>query len=126
MNFMLLGHIHDDIDALLGRWSMKMRHIDYLTIPLLMKLFIDVETQSMFSHVIEEVPDFKGFVEDYIHAKGKKALVHLERQQFKFYLHPNGWPLCNIRLIVVRVIDFQRMAGLNFGKKMQMGTLCFQ
>jgi hypothetical protein len=40
MNFMLISHIHDDIDALFGRWSMSLRKENFSTIPLLMKPFI--------------------------------------------------------------------------------------
>jgi hypothetical protein len=44
VNFMLVGHTHDDIDAFFGRWSMKLRKHDYSTVPLLMKSFMDVDS----------------------------------------------------------------------------------
>jgi hypothetical protein len=57
-----MGHTHEDIDAMFGQWSMKLKEIDYPTIPLFMKSFIDVETQSVILHLIEEVPDLKRFI----------------------------------------------------------------
>jgi hypothetical protein len=44
VNFMLVGHTHDDIDALFGRWSMRLQKHDYPIVPLLMKSFMDGES----------------------------------------------------------------------------------
>ena len=33
MNFMIVGHTHDDIDALFGRWSMDLKKDNFPTIP---------------------------------------------------------------------------------------------
>ena len=59
VNLMLVDHTHDDIDALFGRWTMKLRQSDYPTIPFLMKLFMDVDKVPVISHLVEEVPNFK-------------------------------------------------------------------
>ena len=66
INFLIEGHMHDDIDTLFGRWSYKLRGIDYPTLPLLMKSFMYTESQPVIPHVIEEVPDFKKFMEGYL------------------------------------------------------------
>ena len=60
INFLMVGHTHDDIDALFDRWSYKLRGTDYPTLPLLMKSFM--ESWLVIPHLIEEVPDFKKFV----------------------------------------------------------------
>ena len=44
INFLIVGYMHDDIDALFGRWSYKLRRIDYLMLSLLMKSFIDTNS----------------------------------------------------------------------------------
>ena len=36
VNFMIVGHTHDDIDALFGRWSMVLKKESFPTVPLLM------------------------------------------------------------------------------------------
>ena len=90
INFLIVGHTHDDIDALLGRWSYKLRGIDHSTVPLLMKSFMDTESRPVILHLIEEVPDFKKFVEGYL-CTGHDALAgHTNAQQFKFYQNSNG------------------------------------
>jgi hypothetical protein len=63
VNFLFIGHTHEDIDTMFGRWSRRLRENDYPTLPMLMKLFMDVETEP---HLIEEVPNFKAFVDGYL------------------------------------------------------------
>ena len=74
INFLIVGHMHDDIDALFGRWSYKLRGTNYPTLPLLMKSFMDTESCLVIPHLIEEVPDFKKFVEGYL-CTGRDALL---------------------------------------------------
>ena len=64
VNFIIVGHMHDDIDALFGRWSMALKKESFPTIPLLMKSFMDIETVPTNPHLIEEVPNFKKFIEN--------------------------------------------------------------
>jgi hypothetical protein len=93
VNFMLVGYMHEDIDALFGRWSMKLRKHDYPTVPLLMKSFMDGESIPVVPHLIQEVPDFKGFIDPCICKKGEALEGHTTAQAFKFYRNPNDWPL---------------------------------
>ena len=44
VNFMLVGHTCNDIDALFGRWSMALWKESFPTIPILMKYFMKNET----------------------------------------------------------------------------------
>jgi hypothetical protein len=98
INFLLVGHTHEDIDTMFGRWSYKLRANDYSTLPMLMKSIIDVEKQPVIPHLIEEVPNFKAFVDGYL-CSGNDALQgHTNAQQFKFYKGANGWPLMQYKL----------------------------
>ena len=56
INFLIVGHTHDDIDLLFGRWSYDYRANNYPTLPMLIKLFMDVEKQLIILHLIEEIP----------------------------------------------------------------------
>ena len=71
---MIVGHTYDDIDALFGRWSMALKKESFPTIPLLMKSFMDIETVPTIHHLIEEVPNFKKFIENGI-ADGENTLL---------------------------------------------------
>jgi hypothetical protein len=58
-----------------------------------MKSFMDGESIPVIPHLIEEVPDFKGFINSFICKKGEALEGHTTAQAFKFYKNPNGWPL---------------------------------
>jgi hypothetical protein len=99
VNFMLVGHTHDDIDALFGRWSMLLKKDNFPTIPLLMKSFMEVESIPTIPHLIEEVPDFKGLIAGCI-AQGDEALEgHTKAQQFKFYVDSTGCLVMKYRIL---------------------------
>ena len=99
VNFMIVGHTHDDIDALFGRWSMAPKKESFSTIPLLMKSFMDVEAIPTIHHLIEEVLDFKKFIEDDIAMEENALLDHMKAQQFKFYVYATGCPVMMYKLL---------------------------
>ena len=116
VNFMIVGHTHDDIDALFGRWSMALKKESFSTIPLLMKSFMDVEAILTIPHLIEEVPDFKKFIEDGI-AVGENALLgHTKAQQFKFYVDASGCPVMKYKLLCTDDDWLPREGGIKLWK----------
>ena len=72
---------------------MRLKTRDYPTVPLLMKSFMDCETEPVIPHLIEEVPDFKAFVEGYLGREGQNLEGHSKVQQFKFHMDLSGWPV---------------------------------
>ena len=80
MNFMIVGHTHDDIDALFERWRMVLKKESFPTIPLLMKSFMDIEAFPTILHLIEEVPNFKKSIENGIAVRENAWLRHTKAQ----------------------------------------------
>ena len=99
INFLIVGHTHEDIDALFGRWSSKLKTNDYPTVPKLMKSFMDCESQPVIPHLIQEVPDFKGFVEDFLLTSDESLIGHSQTRQFKFFKDSHGWPLMQYKIL---------------------------
>ena len=93
INFLIVEHTYEDIDALFGRWSSRLKTNNYPTLPRLMKSFMDTEKHPVIPHLIEEVPDFKAFVHGYLGTSGDFLEGHSRSQQFKFFKDSNGWPL---------------------------------
>jgi hypothetical protein len=60
---------------------------------MLMKSFMDVEKQPVIPHLIEEVPNFKAFVDGFLYTSTDALEGHTNAQQFKFYKDGNGWPM---------------------------------
>ena len=86
-----MGHMHDDIDASLGLWSMKL-HEDFPTIPLLTKSYMNLDNVPMIPNMIEEVPDFKAFIESYLRSGAHRLIWHMKAQQFWFYMSDDNIP----------------------------------
>ena len=102
VNFMIVGHTHDDIDALFGRWSMALKKESFSTVPLLMKSFMDVESILTIPHLIEEVADFKGFIGGKLNDNNNILVGHTKPQQVKFYLDSTG---CAVMMYKMLCID---------------------
>ena len=68
------------------------------TIPLLMKLFMDVKAIPTIPHLIKEVLNFK-FIEDCIEMGENALLGHTEAQQFKFYVDALQCPVMKYKLL---------------------------
>ena len=98
VNFMLVGHTHDDIDALFGRWSMALRREDFPTVPLLMKSFMKHEAVPTIPHLIQEVPDFKKFIAEWMLDGDDTLMGHTKAHQFKFYVDSSGCPVMKYKI----------------------------
>ena len=99
VSFLLVGHTYDDIGASFGRWSMKLWEEDFPTIAMLMKLYMDLDNVSVIPHMIEEVPDFKAFIEPSIRSETHWLIGHTRAQQFWFYMHDDGIPTMQYKLL---------------------------
>jgi hypothetical protein len=62
-------------------------------LPMLMKSFMDAEKEPVIPHLIEEVPNFKAFVDGFLCIGNDALQGHTNVQQFKFYKDSNGWPM---------------------------------
>lgn len=90
ISFLIVGHTHEDIDAMFGRWSSKSNTNNYPTIPRLMESFMDCKTHLVIPHFIAEILDFKEFVDGYL-GSGRNFLSSYSKSlQFKFYMDSNG------------------------------------
>ena len=54
---------------------------------------MDCESILVILHLIEEVTNFKSFIDSCICKKGESLEGHTTPLVFKFYKYPNGWPL---------------------------------
>ena len=83
-----------------GRWSIALKKESFPTIPLLMKSFMDMDLAvPTIPHLIEEVPNFKKFIENGIAIGENFLLGHTKAQQFKFYVNAMGCPVMKYKLL---------------------------
>ena len=77
---------------------MLLKKKNFPTIPALMKSFMDVEAIPTIPHLIEEVPDFKSFIDGAILDKDEGLVGHTKPQQVKFYVDAIGCPRMKYKL----------------------------
>ena len=104
MGFLVVGHTHEDIDAHSSYLSLlKMKNTDVLAD--LMKAFMDSrKTTAFIPELVQEVADFKKFLQGYEHDGANKLIGLGEMHLFKFYVEENGddmgWPVSITRFVL--------------------------
>ncbi|KAL3679318.1 hypothetical protein R1sor_022274 [Riccia sorocarpa] len=66
VNFLMIWHTHEDVDALFSKVSVRTINKDVLTLPALMAEIWESESMHPMPMLIEEVVDYKTYVNDYL------------------------------------------------------------
>jgi hypothetical protein len=91
-----------------------------------MKSFMDGESIPVIPHLIEEVPNFKGFIDTFICKKGEALQGHTAAQAFKFYRNPNSWPLMQYKQYCTDLEWLPKeVEEYVFGEKTMKGSLFY-
>ena len=118
LGFLMVGHTHEDIDALFSRFSEEIRTTQVFSFPHLMQKFNECTQTHRAPFVMQQVPNFKEFVKDYLHERDDKLVGHSKPLQFGFYMS-QGIPLMQYKNVQQKVIGHQ-LKELNFGSKLKM------
>ena len=82
----MVGHAHEDIDAMFSRFSKKLRVDQTFMLPHLMDNLRTSSTSSRVPFLLIEAPDFKAYCDGYI-CDGQEALIgHSKPLLFKFFM----------------------------------------
>ena len=74
LGFLMVGHTHEDIDAMFSRFSKRLQKEMTFTFPHLMEHFQKCESSAPASFLMTQVLDFKSFVQGYL-CDGQDTLV---------------------------------------------------
>ncbi|KAL3687438.1 hypothetical protein R1sor_013747 [Riccia sorocarpa] len=85
VNFLMVGHTHEDVDALFSKISMRTVNKDILTLPALMAEIWESEAMHPVPMLIEEVADYKSYVGGFL----DKLEGHSKPIGFKFSMANN-------------------------------------
>ncbi|KAL3687487.1 hypothetical protein R1sor_013796 [Riccia sorocarpa] len=66
VNFLMVGHTHEDVDALFSKVSAQTMHKDVLSLPALMAKIWDSEIMHPVPVLLEEVADYKSYVHGFL------------------------------------------------------------
>ncbi|KAL3677883.1 hypothetical protein R1sor_020839 [Riccia sorocarpa] len=85
VNFLMVGHTHEDVDALFSKVSAQTINKDVLTLPALMAEIWDSETMHPVPLLLEEVEDYKSYVDNFL----GPLVVHSQPLGFRFSMANN-------------------------------------
>ena len=86
LGFLMVGHTHEDIDAMFSRFSEKLRVTQTYTLPHLMDTLRNSSSSSPAPFLLTKIPDFKQYCDGYL-CDGQDILVgHSKPLQFRFFM----------------------------------------
>ena len=115
LGFLMVGHTHEDIDALFSRFSEKLRKKTTFTFPHLMKLFNECVTMQPAPFLLQKVANFKDFVKGCLHDGADSLVGHSKPLQFRFYMS-DGIPLMQYK-IHPKNVDWLPESGIELWKR---------
>jgi hypothetical protein len=108
MEFLVVGHTHEDIDAYFSYLSKLLKQKNMYVLADLTKAFMDSQKSAVFiPELVQEVADFKSYVRDFHHDK----LFGLgEMYLFKFYVEEDGedrgWPVMRYKVLRISSLHY--------------------
>ena len=103
VGFLVAGHTHEDIDAHFSYLSKLLKMKNTYVLADLMKAFMDFQKMTAFiPELVQEIADFKKFLQGYEHDSANKLIGLGEMHLFKFYVEENsndmGWPIMRYKV----------------------------
>ena len=117
--FLLVGHMHEDIDAYFSHLSKAVESKNTFVLADLMKTFMQNLDLSFMPEFIQEVADFKSFIHNYQSIFAARLIGLGEMHLFKFYVDNDGWPIMRYKKSIVDAqwLPFNRPPHLIVGCK---------
>ena len=100
VSFIIVGHTHEDLDAMFGRFGQRLKIEDCHTLPDLMASFMAVGDPIIVPPLILEVIDFKEWMKVYYREFVQDRLIgHFKAHQLRCYVDPQGVPLMKYKML---------------------------
>ena len=91
MGFLVVGYTHKDINAHFSYLSKLLKMKNTYVLANLMKAFMDSQkTIAFILELVQEIANFKKFLQGYEHDGAIKLIGLGEMHLFKFYIEENG------------------------------------
>lgn len=92
LGFLMVGHTHEDVDAMFGNFSETLMHHPAHCLPDLMGLLMKARKPTPVPHFVQEVPDFKKYLEPFMLTGSNELVGHKRPRLFKLYVRHDGMP----------------------------------
>jgi hypothetical protein len=106
VGFLIVGHTHEDIDGYFSYLSKLLKQKNTYVLADLMKTFMDLQKLAVFiPELVQEVADFKLYVQDFHHDGTNKLSGLGEMHLFKFFVEEDGedrgWPVIRYKVLPI-------------------------
>jgi hypothetical protein len=91
--FLIVGHTYEDIDKSFGYFSKKLGEQNNYVMVDLMKAFMFSQYYPFILQLIQEIPDFKSWVNGYLNDGLDVFDGHTKMHLFRFFMNEVGWPM---------------------------------
>jgi hypothetical protein len=98
LGFLVVGHTHEDIDGCFGYLSKKLKEQSNYYLANLMKAFMVYQEQPLIPYLIQEILDFKTWVQGYLKDDAEVLVGHTYMQFFCFFVDSFKWPMMQCKL----------------------------
>ena len=120
VGFLMVGHTHEDIDAMFSKFSEKLRTSMTFTFPHLMQHFQLCQSTRPAPFLLTHVPDFKSYIEGFL-CDSKDTLVgHSKPLHFRFYMQ-GDIPLMQYKMHPKSIEWLPREGGIELWKRDSTG-----
>jgi len=91
LGFFVVGHTHEDIDRSFGYFLKKLKEQNNYVIVDLMKAFMRSQDHTFIPQFIQEILDFKSWVNGYLNDGLNIFIGHTKMHLFQFLVDEVGW-----------------------------------
>lgn len=96
--FLIPGHTHEDVDAMFGHFSEALMHDQASCLPDLMALLMNSRKPNPVPIFVQEVPDFKSYLQPFILSGSDRLVGHKKPRLFRFYVRHDSMPCFQYKL----------------------------
>jgi hypothetical protein len=91
LGFLVVGHTHEDIDGNFGYLSKKLKEKNNYLMANLMKAFMFSQDFPLIPQLIEEIPNFKSWVNGHLNDGPNVPVGHTKMHLFRFFMDKVRW-----------------------------------
>jgi hypothetical protein len=108
MGFLIVGHIHEDINRSFGYLLKKLKEQNNYVMADLMKTFMFSQNHPFIPQLFQEISDFKSWVNGYLN-NGPNILIN-HMHLFWFFVAKVRWPIFNTKYLLLMLCGALKMA----------------
>ncbi len=101
MGSLIIGHTREDINGSFGYLSKKLKEQNNYVMADLMKTFMFSQDRPFIPQLIQEIPNFKSWVNGYLNDGLDILIDHMKMHLFRFFMDEVRWPVMQYKVFPI-------------------------